>query len=71
MAKTTQASKTQAHRPDLQATNGHMVAVANYDTDSFRVIGVYTFQASAEEVFFSLPIADCEGKFIIPVIAAN
>lgn len=71
MAKTTQASKTQAHRPDLQATNGFMVAVANYDTDSFRVIGVYTFQASAEEVFFSLPIADCEGKFIIPVIAAN
>lgn len=71
MAKTTQASKLPAHRPDLQATNGHMVAVANYDTDSFRVIGVYTFQASAEEVFFSLPIADCEGKFIIPVIAAN
>lgn len=71
MAKAKTETTTQAHRPDIQATGGYMVATANYDADTFRVIGVYTFQATAEQIFFDLPIVDGEGKFIIPIIAAN
>lgn len=71
MAKTTQSPKTQAHRPDMQSTQGYMVAVADYDTDSFRVIGVYTFQATAEQIFADIVLEDHQGKFIIPIITAN
>lgn len=71
MAKAKTDTTSQAHRPDIQATGGYMVAKADYDADSFRVIGVYTFQATAEAVFFDLSITEGEGKFLIPVIAAN
>ncbi len=71
MAKATQTTKTQAHRPDIQATGGYMVAMADYDADTFRVIGVYTFQSTAEQIFTDIVLEDHQGKFIIPIITAN
>lgn len=60
-----------AYRPDMQSTQGFMVATANYDADSFRVIGVYSNQEQAKSHFNRIKINNNEGKFIIPVITAN
>ena len=71
MAKATQTTKTQAHRPDIQATGGYMVAMADYDADTFRVIGVYSSEAAADPIFASIEPADNQATFLIPVLRVN
>lgn len=66
-AKTT----TQAHQPDIQATAGFMVATANYDSDTFRVIGIYSSEAAADPIFAAIEPADNQATLLIPVLRVN
>lgn len=64
-------SEPQAHQPDIQATTGFMVAVANYDTDTLRVIGIYSSEAAADPIFAGIAPADGQATLLIPVLRVN
>lgn len=71
MAKAKTVTTTQAHQPDIQATAGFMVAVANYDSDTFRVVGIYSSEAAADPIFASIEPADNQATLLIPVLRVN
>lgn len=71
MAKAKTTTNPQARQPDIQATAGFMVAIANYDSDTFRVIGVYSSEAAADPIFAAIEPADNCATLLIPVLRVN